>query len=314
MLRSIAITLLAVSPGALLTPQLAFAQSTPEPLRIAGPPTEDATNLYYGIKSQIFAKAGVDVEMIDTTSGATATQAVIAGTYELARTNLLSVIQAHLHGIDLVLVAPSLMYDPHSPSILLQIATDASYRNGADLEGKTAGVPTLHTGAALMTKAWVDKNGGNWKSLKFVEVPNSAMEAALVQHRVDVGVLQPPQLDASLAGGTTKTLGDCMGAIAPNYLYGAYVARREWASQHQDVLVRFIRALGEATNYVSTHPAQTAPLVSELTKIDIAHVRQMHRSVNGTTLDVSIVQPFIDASARYEEISRAFPAHEIFWR
>jgi hypothetical protein len=39
----------------------------------------------------------------------------------------------------------------------------------------------------------------------------------------------------------------------------------------------------------------------------------MHRSLNATALDPKLVQPFIDAAAKYEHIAHAFPAHEIFW-
>lgn len=243
-----------------------MAQGTLEKLRVAGPPTEDSTNIYYAVKTGLFARAGLEVEIVNTSNGSTATQAVIGGTYEIARTNLLSLLSAHLRGIPVALVAPSLIYSPRNPSILLQIAIDAPYKTGADLNGKIAGVPALNTGASLMTNAWVDRNGGNWRSLKFTEITNAAMEGAIVQHRVDVGVLQPPQLDASLAAGTTKTIGDCMGAIAANYMYGGYIARRDWAGRHAEEIRRFNRVMAEATSYVNAHLAETAPLVAEFTK------------------------------------------------
>jgi NitT/TauT family transport system substrate-binding protein len=313
-IRRDAVRLLALSSAAVLAAARgAAAQGAAEKLRVAGPPTEDSANLYYAIKTGLFARAGLDVEMVNTSNGSAATEAVVTGTYEIAKTNLLSLCSAHLHGIPLVLVAPELMYSPRNPSILLQMAPDATFRTGADVNGKTAGVPALNTGASLMTNAWVDRNGGNWRSLKFVEITNAAMEAAIVAHRVDFGVLQPPQLDASLASGSTKTLGDCMGAIAPNYMYGGYIARRDWTSRHADAVRKFGRVLADATTYVNAHLAETAPLVAEFTKIEVANVAKMHRSVNGTTLDPALVQPFIDAAAKYEEIPRAFPARELIW-
>jgi hypothetical protein len=42
-------------------------------------------------------------------------------------------------------------------------------------------------------------------------------------------------------------------------------------------------------------------------------VKKLHRTVNGTVVNEAIVQPFIDAAARYNEIPRAFPAREIIW-
>jgi NitT/TauT family transport system substrate-binding protein len=291
----------------------AAAQGAAPKLQVAGPPTEDSTDLYYGIKTGLFRRAGLNVEMINTSSGAAATEAVIAGAYPLCKTNLLSVVQAHVRGIPVVLVAPEILYNPRNPTTLLQIAPDATYKTGADLNGKTAGVPALHAGAALMTCAWIDKHGGDWKSVRFVEISNSAMEPAIVSHRIDVGVLQPPQLDASLANGTTKTLGDCMGAIAPNYMYSGYIARADWAREHGDLIRTFARALAEATRYVNVHAAETAQLVAEFTKIEITDVAKMHRTINGTILDAPLVQPFIDAAAKYGEIPQAFPARDLIW-
>ena len=39
----------------------------------------------------------------------------------------------------------------------------------------------------------------------------------------------------------------------------------------------------------------------------------MARSTYGTAVDPSLVQPTIDAGARYGIIGRAFPASEIIW-
>ena len=312
MRRHDAITALSLSSLAALAPALAWAQGA-EKLQVAGPPTEDSTNVLYGIKSGLFGRAGLDVEMISTSSGTAAVTAMVAGTYPIAKTSLLALFNAHLRGIGVVIVAPELLYLARSRFALLQTAPDAPYRTGADLNGKTIGVPALNDLNTLATRAWVDKNGGDWKSLKFTEIPNSAMEPAIVQKRVDAAILQQPQLDNSLSAGTTRTLGDGWGAIAPTFLAGAYVARLDWVSQHADAIRKYNRALAEATTYVNAHPNETAPLVVELTKIEMPVVAKMIRSTNATTLDTALIQPFIDAAAKYETIPRAFPARDLTW-
>ncbi len=154
----------------------AQAQSGVEKLQVAGAPTEDATNLYYAVKTGLAQRAGLDIEMIATSSGTAATTAVIAGTYDLARTSLNAVMAAFLRAIPIVIVAPDNLFSAKSPFSLLQIAPDSPYRTAADLNGKTIGSPALNDFNVLATRAWVDKNGGDWRSLKFVEIPNSALE------------------------------------------------------------------------------------------------------------------------------------------
>lgn len=216
-----------------------------------------------------------------------------------------------MRNIPIVLVAPEIVYSPQSPFALLLMAADAPYKSDADLNGKTIGVPSLGDLNTLAARAWVDKTGGDWRSLKFVELPNAALEAALVEHRIDAAMVQPPQLDSSLAAGTTKTLGDAYGAIAPTFLSSGYVASTPWVAAHAELVRKWAATLATATTYVNAHHAETAPLVSELTKIPLADTAKLHRANNATTLDPALIQPFIDASAKYELIARAFPARDL---
>lgn len=313
MRRSQALRTLGLSSLAAAAPRLARAQAAPRKIRVAGAPTEDMTNIYYAIKTGMFRRAGLDVELVDVSSGPVATAAVVSGTYELAKSNLLAVFSAHLRGVPIVVVAPENLYTPRYPLSLLQIAADAPYKTGADLNGKIGGVPGLNGITTLTMCAWVDKHGGDWRSLKFVEIPNSADEAALVEHRVDMVEMQSPELDASLAKGTSKTLGDALGAIGSDYMYVGYIARSDWAEQHASSLRAFNRVLAAATAYVNGHLAETAPLVAELTKVRLTDTASMHRSLNATRLDPGLIQPFIDAAAKYNHIPRAFPAREVLW-
>lgn len=74
-----------------------------------------------------------------------------------------------------------------------------------------------------------------------------------------------------------------------------------------------MRVLEDAAAFVNKHPAETAPLVTELTKVELADAQLLHRTLNGTSLDPALVQPIIDAAAKYDMIPHAFPAREILW-
>ena len=129
MRRTHALSALALAPVAFALPKGAGAQAI-EHLKLAGPQTEDLTAVYYGIKSGLFSRAGLEVEMVGTSSGTAAVTAMIAGTYELAKTSLLSVFNAHLKAIPIAIVAPEFTYNARSPFGLLQIATDSPFKTG----------------------------------------------------------------------------------------------------------------------------------------------------------------------------------------
>ena len=267
--------------------------------------------MYYGIKSGSFGRAGLSVEQIAIGSGAAATTAVIAGTYELAYTSLLAVINAHMRGIGIVVVAAANLHLARDPLALLQMSAESKLRTGSDLEGKVVGVPALDDLNSISVRAWVDRNRGNWRDLKFIEIPNSALEATIQQHRVDVAVMQSPQLFTSIAAGTSKTLGDSWSAIAPRFLAGLYVARADWVAQNKDLIRRFVAAYTDATVYTGAHSAETAQYAADLTKIDLSVVQKMHRTNYATALDPADLQPVIDAAGKYGVIARSFPAREI---
>jgi len=280
---------------------------------VASSITEDISPLYYAIRNGQFGRAGLDVDVVSVRGGSVAMPAVVSGTYEMARVNLLSICTAHLRNIEIAIVAPQEVYTPTSREALFQVAVDASYKTGADLNGKVVAVVSLSDIDTLAAKAWVDKNGGDSKTLKYVELPNNAMAAALVQKRVDAAVIEPPYLDTSLAEGTSKTIGDPMGAIAGTYMISAFIARTDWATAHADAVRRFNTVWNEAAAYVNTHAAETAALVADFTKTDLAVIQKMHRTLNGTALDPAYVQPIIDLGAKYGLLDRRFPARELFW-
>ena len=122
----------------------ASAETTADAIRVVGVPTEGATNMYYAVKSGAFERAGLNVEQITMGSGAAAVAAVIGGTYEIGYTSLMSVINAHMRGIPLVVIAAANLHVSRDPLALLQASSDSTFKTGSDLNGKTAGVPALN--------------------------------------------------------------------------------------------------------------------------------------------------------------------------
>lgn len=313
--RSSALAGLALAAFNLTLPLRTGAQGArSSPIRVAAVETEDLTSLYYGVKMGLFERVGLDVQIVPTSSGAAATTAMIAGTYEMAKPSLLAVFLAYLRDVPIVMVAPGFVHTPTHPNSLLLVAADSPVRTASDLNDKTMGVSALNDVNSCAIRAWCDRNGGDWRSLKAVEVPNVALEEALLRHRIDVASMTSPSLDLALADGSVRVLGDGFGTIAPTLMLAAYVARPDWVAQNTDALRRFNRVLAGAANYVNTHLKETAPLVVEMTKMDVANVTKMNRTIVATSLDARLVQPLIDAAVKYGELPHGFHAQDLFWK
>jgi NitT/TauT family transport system substrate-binding protein len=304
---------LAGAAAVLAAAPLRIAAQPLEKVRLVGVQTDDLTPVYYAAANGFYRKAGLEVEMVAAQSGTAATTAVIAGAYELGKGSVIASLVAHLRGLPLVAVANGLVWDSKRPISMMIVAADSPIKTGADLNGKIGSATALNDINGLGISAWVDKNGGDSKTLKWVEIPNSAEAAAIVEHRVDVCALNEPQLTAALEGGRVRVLGPAMAAFGEHTVLTLFFAHADWATKHPDTVRRFARATYEAATYTNAHPAETVAMMSEVTKIPIAVIQKMGRTPSATTSDPSLLQPVIDVAAKYKYIDRAFPAKELYF-
>jgi ABC-type nitrate/sulfonate/bicarbonate transport system substrate-binding protein len=97
-------------------------------------------------------------------------------------------------------------------------------------------------------------------------------------------------------------------------LYTAWFATTSYAAANPSVMSNFQKALREAATYVNAHQAQTVDLIAQFTSVDPSIVRKMTRVEQGIGLDPAIVQPVIDAMARFQYIPAAFDARALLLR
>ena len=305
---------LAGAAAVIAAPNIVRAQGL-EKIRLAGVPTDDLTSVYYAIKTGMYAKAGLDVEVVPTSSGTIATTAVIAGTYEIGTGSAIASLVAHLRDLPLVVISNGSLWDPKVPYNLGLVAADSTIKTGADLNGKVGATSALNDLNQLAISAWVDKNGGDSKTMKWVEIPNSASGASLAEHRIDVCALQEPVLSAELANGKVRVLGPVYSAISDHFVFGVFFCNKDWASKHGDAIKRWVRTTYEATAYTNAHHAETVAMMSDITKIPAPIISKMARVDNATqaTSEPNLLQPLIEAAAKYKFIPRAFPAKEVYF-
>ncbi|HEY4139041.1 MAG TPA: ABC transporter substrate-binding protein [Casimicrobiaceae bacterium] len=280
-------------------------------LRVETIPTDDATPLLYAQKSGMFAKAGVDVTIDKANSGSAIAAAILSGSYDVGLSNLVTLSEAHVRGVGFTLLAPAGTYHSKTPFSELVVARDAPMASGKDLNGKTIATPSLDSLSTLVISAWVDAQGGDARTLKFVEIPISAAQAALETHRIDASLMNDTVLSKALATGAVRILGPALDAVAPEFPYSGWFTSSAWANAHRDLVRSFVRVMAESTAYTNAHKAETAALLASFTGQDLAVVQKSNRDDSGTVLRLSQIQPLIDLAAKYKFIARTFPAQDI---
>lgn len=304
-------TALAAAGGALLFPHVVLAQNRLTSITAGGLPEDSATPVLYGIRSGIFRRHGLAVTLQAQRSGAAVSSGVAGGTYQIGKAGVSALVFAQAKKIPFVIIAPGGLSAATHPIGGLMVKADSPIKKAADLNGKTVAVGALNDIFTLALQSWMEKNGGDWNSVKLVEIPISAIGEAIDTGRVVAGSANEPILSAALGTGKVRLLARSFDAISPRFMYTAWFTTRAYAEQNRNVVEAFVRALRESAEYTNAHPAQTVDDIAKFTGLNPAVVAKMPRTEAGTSLDTALIQPVIDAMARYKDIPSAYPAREM---
>ena len=214
----------------------ALSAQTLEHFAAGATPTEGDSLIFLAQSEGYFGRAGLALDVQRMSNGEASAAALASGDIAIGGMNTMSLAIAHQNGIPLKAVAGGVMYlSTHSGSQMM-VAKTSSATSGRDLVGKIFAVNVLHGSAQLSSQAWIDKHGGDSTSVRWIEMPFSVMEAALVAGRIDAALIAQPFATTALA--TCRSLGAPNDAIAPRFLNSCYVATPAWLSTHHDEAVR----------------------------------------------------------------------------
>lgn len=309
--RARAAALLAAITAAFVSPSSARAQ-TGASLRIGILPIESASEVYYAKDEGFFAKAGLDADIQPMQNTPSIAAAVVAGAIDVGYVTIDSIASIHEHQIPLVVIAPTIdfVYPTSSGAAGVVVPQSSPIHTAKDLDGKTVAIPALHSLGTTAISAWMDQNGGDSASVKYVEIPFPAIPAALDAGRIDAAFLVEPFYGASLK--RDRVITDGYSAVSKHWLLGTWVTTSQWAKDHPDVVSRFAAVIHETAVWANRNQAESGAILAKYTKIDPAVIASMARNHYAEQLTPALMQPGIDASAKYNGFS-SFPAQELLF-
>lgn len=287
------------------------AQTNPRmTVRIGGTPNDDMTPIVYAQRTGMFERAGLDVVVEKGMGGSAVAAAVVARSYDIGKSVISSLLSAHEKGIPFRIIAPSSIEDVKHPYGGIIFRRDVTIKSGKDIEGQTIGLGDLGSIGRVAVAAWVDQHGGDGTTVKFVEVPFSAVAAAVEQQRIFAGEVTYPNLGAALATGRFNFI-PVYGAIASRLIGGVFYTTDGYSAAHPDVIRTFARVYYEAARYTNAHHNATAQMMSEFTGVPVDVISSRLRVQSAVELNLAQIQPTIDLYAKYGVIKKAFPAREL---
>jgi NitT/TauT family transport system substrate-binding protein len=271
---------------------LGYADASSEPL--------------FGAAAGIFRRNGLDVKVTVLNGGGAIIAAIAGGSLEAGFSNAVSAAQAVERGIPIIVLTPAAEYPAEKSDTLLVKARGSKLKTAAELNGKTVAVTTLGGGLQASARLWIDKNGGDSKSIHFLELPFTEMAAALKAGRIDAAMLSEPVLSQSR--NDVETLGDPFSAVAPRWTVGVFVASKAWVTANPDLARRFVQGMYDTAHWANMHHAETAKIVAPLANVDLATFSIMARSRYGDTLSVALLQPELDEAFKAGQLKTPFDA------
>ncbi len=279
-------------------------------LHMSGSSADDIASVLYAQKAGLLRAAGFDINYERANSGAAAVAAVAGGAIDVGKSSMGSLITARAHNIDLKICAGGALFRSadQQGQVMLVVANDSPLRTAKDFNGKTLSVPSLGDQNVMAARAWVDSQGGDSRTLQFVEVPSNAAAAAVAQGRVAGSVLVPPFAARAIADGKMRSVATVFTAIGARFLETAWFTTADYAAKHRDQLQRFGKIVGDASAYVNAHPADVADVIATFTGLTTAQILSNGVSYLATSTEPRDIQPLIDAMAKYGMIANRFDA------
>lgn len=307
-MRSFARVAVAVALCVIVTTPGGRAQA-PAPLRVSALPTDVGGQAYYAADQGFFKDAGLAVELETLSNGPAVAAAIAAGTLDVGSSNALSLAVAHERGLAFVMIAAAGAYSGKSPTAGFVVLRSSPLRSAKDFLGKTVAVATLGSLGQIALAAWLDRNGVDIKLLKIIEMPYSAMDAALTAGRVDGTVMEDPILDKVLANDG-RLFAPVYDAIARDFIEGGFFVTADFAKAHPDVIRKFRTAIARTARWANANHAATAKILEKYSGVPVSDLQ--HRMTYPSRLDAAQMQPLINAAAKYGLLKAAFPAGDLF--
>jgi len=220
-------------------------------VRVAMPAVDAASQGYYALDKGFFKKAGLNAEILTVAAGATVAAAVAGGAAEFGQSNLSSICSAHERGLPFVAVAGSNMFVAKTHQSQLVVAPNAPFREAKDLNGKTLGVAGLKNITEVAFDLWMDTHGGDYKSVKVLEVPFSAMADTVATGRIDAVMMTEPELSGALEKKRVRIFSTPMESIGMKFLFGVWFTTLAYAKANPQVVKAFASAMAEAADWAN---------------------------------------------------------------
>lgn len=262
----IVLTILAGLVGILVTgcQQKSQEPRSHEKITVAYTTSTSAVLVHVALNNGYFKAEGLEVTSQPETSGKAALDAVVEGKADFATVADTPIMFAIARGHKIYIIAE---IQTSTKNEGLVARKDSGINRPADLKGKKIGVTLGTTGDFFMDTFFLH-HGIDRKRVKIIDLKPEEMSAGLSQGQVDAVSIWNPVLQT-----LKKELSEKGIVFFDEHIYTelfCVVTGQDFAKKNPGAIIRFLRALIKAEEFVKQHPETTRKLIGQFTHTDKA--------------------------------------------
>ena len=282
-------------------------------IRISTAAAETSGAALYAKDLGYFTQAGLDADIQFVRSGAAVVEALVANAADFGSSAVSSIAQARSRGLPVTIVAAGGLMTGKVDGALVALS-DSPILKASDLNGKTVAVTGLQSFQQYSTQYWIDKNGGDSRTVKFIEVGFSDITQAVESHRVDAASLFEPSITLALGTGRFKLIANTATAVASRWLNSVWFSTDTYVQQNPDATRRFVSAIRQGATWANSHPAESTAILVKYLKLDPDLANRMTHDLQGTELTPALLQPSLDVMVRYNALPKSMTVDQLVWK
>jgi len=240
----------------------------PATIKVGVIPIADVAPLYLGMQQGFFKDEQLTVEPQIAEGGAAIATSVLSGDYDFGFSNVVSLVTARSKKLPLKIVSQGVSGNETEEEAFdtLLVPKGSDIKAARDLEGKTVAVNALNNIGPLSINYAIEQAGGDYRKVKYVEVPFPDMIAALEAERVDAAWVVEPFASQGKGAGMRSIFAP-FEAVSPNLTIATYFTTEQKINEQGDVVDRFVRAMQKSLQYAQGNPDAVRKIVLTYTKI-----------------------------------------------
>jgi NitT/TauT family transport system substrate-binding protein len=246
-------------------------------------------------EARLFEKNGLDVDMVYIGASAVILQSMLSGSANLAGFGGPAVVTNVLRGGDIIQVAALAPYFTQSLFVRPDI------RDLRSLQGKKIGITRFGSVTDFALRTIIERH--NLKDITVLQMGGfSEAVAGLSRGAIDGALFSPPHNFRMLKEGFRELVSQKdLRAMGSGFLTQGIVARKSYAANHRDVVVRLIKSTIEGIRHAMTNEEATKRSIAKYLGItDGELLRQSYIYVTETF----VREPFVPESTMQAMVQR----------